>query len=127
MKTTIQLSQENLSEIGSRIHVPNYKRTSLKTGIVHIGVGGFHRAHQAYYLHQLKQQDKDSDWNICGIGLREPDSNLHDIFKKQDHLYTLLVKHPDGKIEPEVIGSIIDFEMGTSNPEAVIARMAETK
>ena len=124
MKKTIQINQANLREIGNTIPVPNYNRTSKKIGIVHIGVGGFHRAHQAYYLHQLKQQDKASGWNICGIGLREPDSNLHDIFKKQDHLYTLLVKHPDGKIEPEVIGSIIDFEMGTTNQEAVIARMA---
>ncbi|MCL4146501.1 UNVERIFIED_CONTAM: hypothetical protein GTU68_048791 [Idotea baltica] len=124
MKNPIQLNQENLSEIGSGIPVPNYNRTAHKTGIVHIGVGGFHRAHQAYYLHQLRQLGEASDWNICGIGLREADSKLHDIFKKQDHLYTLMVKHPDGKIEPEVIGSIIDFEMGTSNPESVIARMA---
>jgi mannitol 2-dehydrogenase len=65
-----------------------------------------------------------SDWGICGIGLREADSKLHDIFKEQDHLYTLMVKHPDGKIAPEVIGSIVDFEMGTTNPEPVIARMA---
>jgi mannitol 2-dehydrogenase len=124
MKTPIQLNQENLSEIGNGIPVPNYNRTTNKTGIVHIGVGGFHRAHQAYYLHQLRQLGKASDWNICGIGLREADSKLHNIFKKQDHLYTLMVKHPNGKIEPEVIGSIIDFEMSTDNPEAVIARMA---
>ena len=124
MKTPIQLSQQNLSEIKSSIPVPNYNRAANKTGIVHIGVGGFHRAHQAYYLHQLRQLGEASDWNICGIGLREADSKLHNIFKKQDYLYTLMVKHPDGKIEPEVIGSIIDFEMGTSNPESVIARMA---
>ena len=124
MKTSLQLNQENLSEIGSGIPVPNYHRTANKTGIVHIGVGGFHRAHQAYYLHQLRQLGVASDWNICGIGLRETDSKLHNIFKKQDHLFTLMIKHPDGKIEPEVIGSIIDFEMGTSNPESVIARMA---
>jgi mannitol 2-dehydrogenase len=124
MKTPIQLSQENLSELGSSIPVPNYNRASLKTGIVHIGVGGFHRAHQAYYLHQLRQLGKASDWNICGIGLREADSKLHDIFKKQDHLYTLMVKHPNGKIKPEVIGSIVDFKMGIKNPEPVIAQMA---
>ena len=94
------------------------------TEIVHIGVGGFHRAHLAYYLHQLKISGEASDWGICGIGLREADTKLHDIFKKQDHLYTLMVKHPDGKIEPEVIGSIVDFKMGTTDPEPVIAQMA---
>lgn len=126
MKISIQLNQENLSEIGTGIPVPNYNRTDNKIGIVHIGVGGFHRAHEAYYLHQLRQLGEASDWNICGIGLRESDRKLHDIFKKQDYLYTLMVKHQDGKIEPEVIGTIIDFEMGTSNPESVIARMANS-
>ena len=105
--------------------VPNYSRSSNKTGIVHIGVGGFHRAHQAYYLHLLNKRGYAQEWGICGIGLREADSKLHDIFKKQDHLYTLIVKHPDGKIEPEIIGSIVDFKMGTTDPEPVIARMAD--
>ena len=124
MKTSIQLQQQNLAKIGSQMPVPNYARSANKIGIVHIGVGGFHRAHQAYYLNELRQLGEAPDWGIYGIGLREADSKLHDIFKKQDHLYTLMVKHPDGKIEPEVIGSIVDFEMGTSNPESVIARMA---
>ena len=123
MKTPIQLQQQNLEEVGNRMPVPTYNRMDNNIGIVHIGVGGFHRAHQAYYLHQLKKGD-DVPWGICGIGLREADSKLHDILKKQDHLYTLMVKHPDGKIEPEVIGSILDFEMGTANPESVIARMS---
>jgi len=122
MKTPIQLNQANLPEIGSRIPVPNYSRSTENIEIVHIGVGGFHRAHLAYYLHQLKKGGEAS--SLCGIGLREGDQNLHDIFKKQDHLYTLMVKHPDGKIEPEVIGSIVDFKMGTTDPEPVIAQMA---
>ena len=125
MKTPIQLQQENLQEVGSHMPVPNYSRSSNKTGIVHIGVGGFHRAHQAYYLHLLNKRGYAQEWGICGIGLREADSKLHDIFKKQDHLYTLIVKHPDGKIEPEIIGSIVDFKMGTTDPEPVIARMAD--
>ncbi len=124
MKKTIQLNQANLQEIGNCMPVPNYSRASDKTGIVHIGVGGFHRAHLAYYLHQLKNGNALSDWEICGIGLREGDTKLHNNFKKQDHLYTLIIKHPNGKIKPEVIGSIVDFKMGISNPEPVIAQMA---
>ena len=124
MKTPIQLQQQNIQEVGSRMPVPTYNRALDKTGIVHIGVGGFHRAHMAYYLHQLKNGGAASEWGICGIGLREADTKLHDIFNKQDHLYTLMVKHPDGKIEPEVIGSIVDFKMGITDPEPVIARMA---
>ncbi|GJM27720.1 MAG: mannitol 2-dehydrogenase [Cyclobacteriaceae bacterium] len=124
MEIAVPLNQANLSDVGSRIPVPNYNRSADQSGIVHIGVGGFHRAHQAYYLHQLKKGSATSAWGICGIGLREADGKLNDIFKKQDHLYTLMVKHPDGKIEPEVIGSIVDFKMGTINPEQVITRMA---
>lgn len=124
MENPIQLNQANLGAIGSHIPVPKYSRSADNTGIVHIGVGGFHRAHLAYYLHQLKQSGDASSWGIQGIGLREADAKLHDIFKTQDHLYTLMVKHPNGTIEPEVIGSIVDFKMGTTDPEPVIAQMA---
>ncbi|WP_297760477.1 mannitol dehydrogenase family protein [uncultured Muriicola sp.] len=129
MEIPLQLNQENLQELENRMPVPKYTRASDTSGIVHIGVGGFHRAHLAYYLHQLKNDGAAPTWGICGIGLREADNKLYDIFKKQDHLYTLMVKHPNGKIEPEVIGSIVDFKMGTTDPEPVIARMAaaETK
>ncbi len=122
MKKPIQLNQDNLEQIGNRIPVPSYNRTSETADIVHIGVGGFHRSHLACYVHLLKNSGEAS--SLCGIGLREGDQNLHDIFKKQDHLYTLMVKHPDGTIEPEIIGSIIDFKMGTTNPESVISQMA---
>ncbi len=125
MENPTPLKQQNLEQIGSRIPVPTYTRSSDIMGIVHIGVGGFHRAHQAYYLHQLRQLGEASEWKICGIGIREGDQKLHDIFKKQDNLYTLLIKHPNGKIDPKVIGSIVDFEMGIANPEPVIARMAD--
>ena len=124
MKKPIQLNQTNLQEVGSRIPVPKYSRSADTSGIVHIGVGGFHRAHLAFYLHQLKNTGAASEWGICGIGLRDADTQLYYIFKTQDHLYTLIVKHPDGKIEPEVIGSIVDFKMGITDPEPVIAQMA---
>lgn len=119
----IPLNQANLQEVESRIPVPGYSRSADTIEIVHIGVGGFHRAHLAYYLHQLNGVEASAA-SICGIGLREADTKLYDIFKTQDHLYTLMVKHPDGTIEPEVIGSIVDFKMGTTDPEPVIAQMA---
>lgn len=125
MKDPIHLRKENLREIASLIPVPTYTRETERMGIVHIGVGGFHRAHQAYYVHQLKKLGEASGWEICGIGLRQSDQKLHDILKKQDYLYTLMIKHPDGTIEPEIIGSIVDFEMGTPQPEIVIDRLSQ--
>jgi len=121
MNTSIQLNQQHLNQVEQSVSVPTYDRNTHKIGIVHIGVGGFHRSHQAYYMHKLQEISDASKWSICGIGLREGDRKMHDILKKQDHLYTLLIKHPDGKIAPEVIGSIIDFNIGIDNPEPVIA------
>lgn len=124
MKNYIPLNQNNLLELGTRISVPTFNRNSLKAGMVHIGVGGFHRAHQAFYTHQLLEKINAPDWGICGIGLREGDKKIRNIFKRQDNLYTLLVKHPDGTIEPQIIGAIVDFELGVDDPLAVIQRLA---
>ena len=104
MKNTLVLNQKNLVEIENRIPVPTYDRNVIKTGIVHIGVGGFHRAHQAFYTHKLLEQSNSEKWGICGVGLREGDTKMHEVFKQQDNLYTLLVKHPNGKTEPQIIG-----------------------
>ena len=120
---SVKLNAENLNKFADSVAVPEYDRSIVKADIVHIGVGGFHRAHLAYYVNKLLKGGAASA--LCGIGLREADSKLHDILKKQDHLYTLMVKHPDGKIEPEVIGSIVDFKMGITDPEPVIARLAD--
>ena len=85
----MQLNQANLTQIAKNIPCPTYNRQALKTGIVHVGVGGFHRAHQAYYMHQLLEKYNGLDWGICGVGLREADRKMYDILKKQDYLYTL--------------------------------------
>tara|TARA_R110002074_G_scaffold5143_4_gene25257 strand:- start:2064 stop:3548 length:1485 start_codon:yes stop_codon:yes gene_type:complete len=124
MKNTIPLNQKNLSQLEGEITIPTFKRENFKPGIVHIGVGGFHRAHQAYYTHKLQEASNITEWGICGIGLRQGDQKIHDVLQKQDGLYTLIVKHPDGKIESQIIGSIIDFKLGPNNPESVIDIMS---
>ena len=126
MKETIELKQENLPLLAEKIACPSYDRSKLKTGIVHIGVGGFHRSHEAYYTHALMNETDASDWGICGVGLREHDRKMRDILKAQDYLYTLIVRHPRGDVENCVIGSLIDFLLGCDDPDAVIDRMANT-
>ncbi len=120
----IQLNQNNLSQLSPDISTPAYDRVKIKTGIVHIGVGGFHRSHQAYYTNTLLHQPDASDWGICGVGLREADRNISEILKRQDYLYSLIVKHPGGKVDTTIIGSIIDFMLSVDNPQAVIDKMA---
>ena len=67
---TCKLSLANLAEIARTAAVPAYRRDQLKAGILHFGVGNFHRAHQAIYLHELFNQGKDLDWAILGAGVR---------------------------------------------------------
>lgn len=124
MGNTLLLNQRNLVHIADRIPCPAYDRNELTIGMVHIGVGGFHRAHQAYYTHMLQEKFNGSQWGICGIGLREDDRKTHNVLTKQDHLYTLIVKHPDGKIAPQILGSLTDFILGVDDPVPVIDRMA---
>ena len=124
MPAIIQLRQDNLSKLPAGVGRPTYDRSALKAGIVHIGVGGFHRAHEAYYTHLLMQEGKALDWAICGVGLREEDRKMGEVLKKQDHLYTLIIRHPDGKIGTTIIGSIIDYLFGPDDPQVVIKQIA---
>lgn len=124
MKNTVVLNQHHLKDIASSIPCPTYPRNELNTGIVHIGVGGFHRAHEAFYTHKLQEEFSAPEWGICGIGLRAGDRKIHDVLKKQDGLYTLIVKHPNGEIDTSVIGSIRDFLLSVDDPASVIDRMA---
>ncbi len=120
----MNLNQTNISKIAEQVPCPTYDRLQLKTGIVHIGVGGFHRSHQAYYIHQLLEKYSATDWAICGVGLREADRNMADVLKKQDCLYTLVTQHPNGKVESEVIGAITEYLLAVDNPQLVIDKMA---
>ncbi len=120
----MNLNQTTLSKIAEQVPCPTYDRQQLKKGIVHFGVGGFHRSHEAYYVHHLLEKYKATDWAICGVGLREADRNMATILKAQDCLYTLVTQHPDGKIESEVIGSITEYHIAADDPQLVIDTMA---
>ncbi len=120
----MKLNQTNLSTIAKELPSPTYDRSLVKTGIVHIGVGGFHRSHQAYYIHQLLEKHNAADWGICGVGLRAADKNMAGVLNEQDCLYTLVTQHPSGKVESEVIGSITEYLLAVDNPQAVIDKMA---
>jgi len=120
----MKLNQKNISQIAKQIPCPTYDRNRLKNGIVHIGVGGFHRSHQAYYIHQLLENYGATDWAICGVGLREADRNMANVLAAQDCLYTLVIQHPNRKVESEVIGSITKYLLAVDSPQSVIDKMA---
>ncbi len=121
----IPLQTATLSRVAAAgIPVPTYSRDAVVPGIVHIGVGGFHRAHQAMYLDTLLAAGRAADWGICGVGVRAEDRRMHEVLKAQDCLYTLMAKHPDGRVEPRVVGSIVDFLWAPEDPGAVVERIA---
>jgi mannitol 2-dehydrogenase len=107
------------------VPTPTYDRSQLSVGVVHFGVGGFHRAHQAMYLDRLMNVGQAYDWAICGVGVLPADRRMRDALEAQDYLYTLVEKHNDGVHTARVIGSIVDYLYAPDDPAAVIDRLAD--
>src|SRR6202158_4734730 len=106
------------------IATPSYDRDQVGIGIVHFGVGGFHRAHQAMYIDRLLEKGLASRWGICGVGVMPADRKMADVLDAQDGLYTLVLENPDGSRDARVIGSIVDYRYAPDDPEAVIELLA---
>ena len=120
-----RLTMQTVAGLRGRVAVPTYDRAEVRPGIVHFGVGGFHRAHEAMYLDALMNAGEALDWGIVGVGLLPQDRRMHTVMTVQDCLYTLVEKHPDGSLKPRVIGSIVDYLFGPDDPEAVLTRLTD--
>ncbi len=121
--TTLPLSNDTLAALPETIARPSYDRTALTPGIVHIGLGNFHRAHQSWYLHRLMQQGEAQDWAILGAGVRPYDAAMRTRLLAQDCLTTLIELSPD-TTSAEVVGSMIDYLPIEDGNGALIAAMA---
>jgi mannitol 2-dehydrogenase len=119
------LNASTLSSLDAAVSVPSYDRAAVRTGIVHFGVGGFHRAHQAMYLDRLMDEGKALDWGICGVGVLPGDRAMKDAMQAQDCLYTMVIKRADGTLEPRVVGSIVEYLFAPDDPEAVVEKLAD--
>ena len=123
----IPLAQGNLPQLARLVTVPAYDRRQLSAGLVHIGVGGFNRSHQAVYLDDLLAQaftrQKPLCWAECGIGLRPPDRRMLEVLKAQGYLYTL-VERDAAKSAARIVGSICDYIYAPAAIDAAIERMA---
>lgn len=122
--TSYKLNSENLTQFKTKVSIPEYDRKQLKTGIVHVGIGGFHRAHEAFYTDQLLHDTSVTDWGICGVALLDFDTKIYNTLKEQDGLYTLIIKELDGSLTKRVIGSITEVLYAPENPIKVIEKMA---
>lgn len=124
MDELITLSSATLSQLPARVERPRYQRSDLKPGIVHIGVGNFHRAHQAWYLHRLMQTGEAYEWAILGAGVRHYDAVMRERLLAQDCLTTLLELDPAGS-SAEVVGSMVDYLPVEEGHAGLISAMAQ--
>jgi mannitol 2-dehydrogenase len=120
---TTRLSLAHLAEISAKASVPAYRREDIKAGILHFGVGNFHRAHMAVYLHELFNQGRDLDWGIIGAGVMPSDQKMRDTLKAQDFL-TTVVEQDITRSAAAVTGPMLDV-ITAPDFDRIIATLAD--
>lgn len=119
--SSMRLGSANLDRLAPRIRRPAYDRSRVTPGIVHLGLGAFHRAHQAVVIDDCLASGSSS-WGIVGASLRSPDTR--DALAPQDHLFTVAVRAAEGT-EHRVIGALLDSVVAREKPAALVERMAD--
>ncbi len=118
-----KLSEETLQDFGADVATPRYDRRELLQHTVHLGVGGFHRAHQAVYLDDLLAIAGTERWGECGIGVLKSDDRMRDALLGQGFLYTV-VERSAAEQTARVIGSLVDYIYAPEDREGAIEKMA---
>lgn len=121
----MKLNLNNLHGLATEVKLPAYSLSDTRQGIAHIGVGGFHRAHQAYYTDALMNTGEALDWAICGVGLRAEDRRARDDLQEQDYLFTLFELGDSDDTEVRVIGAIRDMLLAEDDAQALIDKLAD--
>jgi fructuronate reductase len=116
-----RLSSATLARLPESIARPGYDRSTVETGIVHLGIGAFHRAHMADYIDQILAKG-DTRWGITGVSLRS--AGVRDQLNAQDGLYTLIIRDGDGD-RLRIMGAVQNVLVAPEDPAAVIAAMAQ--
>src|SRR3954447_18445766 len=119
----IELSRDSFKELGETAAVPKYDPRALKAGIVHFGVGNFHRAHQAVYLDDLFNLGSDHDWALIGTGVMPSDEAMRQALAPQDFLTTVVEQEKDLSAA-RVTGAMIGI-IPSDDKSAVIRQLAD--
>lgn len=118
------LNDATLADLPDAVATPEYNRSTLRPGIVHIGCGNFHRAHMAVYLDDLFQLGLGHDWAITGAGVREGDARMRDLLAGQDYLSSVIERSP-GKVHARIIGAMTGFVPVQASNAPLIAAMSD--
>jgi mannitol 2-dehydrogenase len=116
------LSNATLGSLPDGVRVPAYDRAALRPGVVHIGVGGFHRAHQAVYLDDLAGKGLAGDWGLTGVGLRSPE--MGQALRPQDCLYMVVERGARGTTA-RVVGAMGRYLYGPEERPAVLDALSD--
>jgi fructuronate reductase len=116
-----RLSSATIAALPASVACPSYDRASVDTGIVHLGIGAFHRAHMADYIDRVLRAG-DLSWGIIGVSLRS--SSVRDQLNPQDGLYTLVVRDGSGDAL-QILGAVQKVLVAPEDPAAVVAAMAQ--
>jgi mannitol 2-dehydrogenase len=122
--STQKVSNDLLKNPPPNVKCPSYDRSTLTHGILHIGVGGFHRSHQALYTDELIGSHGVKDWAIFGVGIMPQDESMNKALKAQDCLYTL-VERMGSFSSAQIIGSLTEYAFGYKDPESVFEKMCD--
>ena len=120
------LSNATLSSLPASIAVPMYDRTKLKSGIVHVGCGNFHRAHMAVYLDDLFNLGFGQEWAITGAGVRAGDAMMRDVLAQQDYLSSVIERSP-GTVQARIIGAMTQFVPVEAGNTSLVAAMSDLR
>ena len=120
---TSALCDSTLAALPGDVAVPQYDRAALVPAVVHIGVGGFHRAHQALYFDDLAARG-ETGWGVVGVGLHRPQMGA--VLGAQDGLFTVVERGADGQ-SARVVGSLVRYLYAPSDPEAVVRTLADPR
>jgi mannitol 2-dehydrogenase len=122
----IELRNGNLRSIRSSTRLPDYDRTNIRPGIVHIGVGNFHRVHQATAIEECLHASGHEHWAICGVGLTNSSSGRKKAasYRLQDNLYTVTELRADLSMATQVVGAMVEYIHAPASPQAALDRLA---
>ncbi|QNA94101.1 hypothetical protein G4G29_04125 [Microbacterium sp. Se63.02b] len=120
------LGAHGLDDLPAAVARPSYDPDDVGCGIVHIGVGNFHRAHQAMFVDRLLDAG-EREWGICGVGLLPHDAAMRDALSAQDGLYTLVTAATDGTESARVIGSLTRYLYAPDDPDAVLSALCDPR
>ena len=122
-----RLRNSTLAGLAPSLHRPSYPRHAIDTGIAHIGVGAFHRAHLALYVERCLADADQRAWGLLGVNLLQQDQPLVEGLHAQDNLYSVTEFASDGGHVSHVVGAIVQHIWAPPDPAALLARLTDPR